>query len=135
PSEAARSRAWNVLSASGLVALVLGSGWALRAWFRWEARQGTGSPLHFAKTVGYLVGPALGLAFVVGALRRARERECFVPVVATALALGAAGLASFLVRVSAQYVFVLLPWIAAGAALAVVPGAGARETLATRVRF
>ncbi len=143
PPEAARARAWRILSATGLVALVLGSGWALRAWFRWEARQGTGSLLHFAKTAGYLVTPTLGLAFLVGALRRGREQASFVPLLSTVLALAAATLASLFVRVSAQYVFVLLPWIAAGAALAIVPGprsaereaARAPETLAGRLRL
>jgi len=134
PSEAARSRAWNLFSAAGLLGLVLGSGWALRAWFRWEARQGEGSLLHFAETVGYLVTPTLGLAFLAGVVRRWRERDAFTTVVATALGLGAAALASLFVRVSAQYVFVLLPWIAAGAALALVPARGAKDTLAGRVR-
>ncbi len=134
PSEAARSRAWSLFSVVGLVALVLGSGWVLRAWLRWEARQGEASPLHFVKTVGYLVTPTLGLAFLVGAARGWRRRESFVPVLVTVLALGLAALASLFARVSAQYVFVLLPWLAACAAYAVVPAEGARLTLSTRVR-
>ncbi|NOT30501.1 MAG: hypothetical protein HOP15_08650 [Planctomycetes bacterium] len=135
PSDAARARAWRIFSLAGLVALVLGSGWALRAWLVWEARQGTGSPLHFAKTAGYLITPTLGLAFLVGALRRWRERESFVALVATVLALAAAALASGFVRVSAQYVFVLLPWIAMVAALGLAVRTGPRETLAARLRL
>jgi hypothetical protein len=132
--EATRSRAWTIYSAIGLFALVIGSGWAVQAWLRWEARQGTGSPLHFAKTAGYLITPTLGLAFLVGAARGWRARESSVPVLVSVLGLAAAGFASIFVRVSAQYVFVLLPWLAACAALAVMPREGTRETLAMRIR-
>jgi hypothetical protein len=112
PGEAAHGRAWNYFSSAGLVALVLGSGWALRAWLKWEARQGDGSPLHFAKTAGYLLTPTLGLAFLAGAWQRWRRRESFVLVGAAVLGLAVAALASLFARVSAQYVFVLQPWLA-----------------------
>lgn len=124
PPAGADSRAWGLLSLAGLVTLVIGSGWALRAWWRWEARQGTGSPLHLAKTAGYLLTPTLGAAFLLGAWRSWRTRETFVPVAVTVLGLGGAALASFFVRVSAQYVFVLQPWIAACAALVLLPRPG-----------
>lgn len=136
PPAGLHSRAWNLFSTAGLAALVIGSGWALRAWFKWEARQGTGSPLHLAKTAGYLLTPTLGLAFLLGAWRQWRVRESFVPVAAAVLGLCAAGLASFFVRVSAQYVFVLQPWVAACAALALAPigsvAAGLENALARR---
>ena len=112
-----RSRAWGWFAAAGLLALVLGSGWALRAWTTWEERQGIGSPVHLAKTTGYLLGPLLGAAFLAGAWRGRGWRESFVPLAATVLACLGAGAASFFVRVSAQYVFVLQPWIAAIAGL------------------
>jgi len=115
-----RSRAWGWFAAAGLLALVLGSGWALRTWSVWEQRQGIGSPLHLAKTTGYLLGPLVGVAFVAGAWRARAWRESFVPLVVVLLACLAAAAASFRVRVSAQYVFVLQPWIAAIAALAFV---------------
>jgi hypothetical protein len=134
PPAGAESRAWNLFSTAGLAALMLGSGWALRAWFRWDERQGTGSPLHFAKTVGYLLTPTLGLAFLLGAWRHWRSREAFVPVVAGALGLLVAALASFQVRVSAQYVFVLQPWLAASAALALAPRVPAGEGASMRLR-
>lgn len=121
-----RSRAWGWFAAAGLLALMLGSGWALRAWTTWEERQGIGSPVHLAKTTGYLLGPLLGVAFLAGAWRARAWREAFVPLAATLLACLAAAAASFLVRVSAQYVFVLQPWIAAiaGLALARSPSEG-----------
>jgi hypothetical protein len=134
PPEAARSRAWSLLGAAGLFVLLLGSGWALRAWLVWEARQGVGSPLHFGKTVGYLVTPTLGLAFLIGAARKLRAPATFTPVLVTLLAFTGAALASLFVRVSAQYVFVLLPWLAACAALTLVPRPGVPDVLATRVR-
>jgi hypothetical protein len=128
PEEAARSRAWSLFALAGFVALGIGSGWALRAWVRWEARQGSGDPVHLLLTAGYLVSPTLGLAFCLGAFRGARARESFVPVVATVLGLAAAFLSSFFVRVSAQYVFVLQPWLAGCAGLAFAPRAGAPGT-------
>jgi len=134
PPRASESRAWGLFSAAGLAAIVLGSGWALRAWLRWEARQGAGDPVHFLKTAGYLVTPGLGLAFLVGALLRWRERESFVTVLVTVGGLLTAGVASFFVRVSAQYIFVLQPWIAACAALALTPRQGALESRGARLR-
>ncbi len=135
PERAAHSRAWSLFALAGLVGLGIGSGWAFRAWLKWEARQGSGDPVHLFLTAGYLLSPTLGLAFCVGALRGLRARESFVPVAATVLGLACAGLASFFVRVSAQYVFVLQPWLMAGAALAFVPRSGTQETPAVRRRL
>lgn len=132
PGPAAQSRAWTLFFWVGLLALVAGSGWVLRAWFRWEARQGGASPLHFVKTVGYLISPTLGLAFALGAWRQWRRRESFALVGTAVLALSTAGLASCFVRVSAQYVFVLQPWLAVCAALLFLPAEG--ETDAQRKR-
>jgi len=137
PERVVHTRAWSLFALAGLVTLGIGSGWALRAWLRWEARQGSGDPLHFVLTAGYLITPTLGLSACLGALRGARARESFVPVVAALLGLGGALMASLFVRVSAQYVFVLQPWLAACAALAFVPRAGveAPESPATRRRL
>jgi len=132
PPEAARARVWTLFSYAGLAALMFGSGWALRALMKWDARQGAGDPLHFAKTVGYLATPTLGLAFLIGAWRRRADPRAFALVWSTVLGLGAAGFASFFVRVSAQYVFVLQPWMAACAGLALLPGRAA--VAAGRVR-
>jgi hypothetical protein len=135
PPERLRARAWSLFGLAGLLTLVIGSGWALRTWFKWEARQGTGSFFHFAKTVGYLMTPTVGLAFVFGVLRQWRDRASFVPLAAAALGLSAAALASFFVRVSAQYVFVLQPWVAACAALALAPRTGSTLSDARIVRW
>jgi hypothetical protein len=134
PPGGGRERAWGLFGKVGLVAIVLGSGWALRTWLKWEARQGSGSFLHFAKTAGYLFTPGLGLAFLVGVARSWRERTCFVPLFATVIGLAAAALASFFVRVSAQYVFVLLPWVGACAGLAFRPREEQPETPRARRR-
>lgn len=134
PADSTRARSWNLFSAAGLVALVLGSGWALKTWLRWEARQGIGNPLHLVQTAGYLISPALGLAFLWGAWRHRLRRESFVPVVATVLGLAAAGAASLFARVSAQYVFVLQPWLAACAGLAFLPREGEEEGAPARRR-
>jgi hypothetical protein len=134
PGEGARSRAWGAFGAAGLLALVLGTGWALRAWLSWEARQGIGDPLHFAKTAGYLATPTLLLAAALGAWRGRRERGAFVPIGVAVLGMGGAALASFFARVSAQYVFVLQPWLAACAGLALVPRAGTAATRFAGVR-
>jgi hypothetical protein len=122
---ASKSRAFGWFAAAGLLALVVGSGWVLKVRSTWELRQGSGDPLHFAKTVGYLLGPAVGVCFFAGAWRGRVRRENFVPLYATLLACLGAALASFFVRVSAQYVFVLQPWIAAVAGLAFFPRAAA----------
>jgi 4-amino-4-deoxy-L-arabinose transferase-like glycosyltransferase len=137
PEEATRSRSWDLLSAVGLVTIAVGSGWALRAWFKWEDRHGSGSPLHFLKTAGYLFTPTLGIAFVAGVVRLGRWgrlREGFAPVTAVVVALAAAGVASLFARVSAQYVFVLQPWVAACAGLAFVPRVGEEESRRARFR-
>lgn len=74
---------------------------------------------HFAKTTGFFVTPLLGTALLCGAWiawRSRRGPEAFaVIVVISTLAFALA--ASSIARVSAQYVFVVLPWIALVAAL------------------
>lgn len=125
PEERATGRSWSLLSAAGLGALLVGSGWGLKVFTMWGSRHegggGLGGLQHFALTSGYLFTPTLGLAFLVGARRGWGRRESFVPWAATLLALGIAAALSLVVRVSAQYVFVLLPWVAAVAGLAFVP--------------
>ena len=121
PSESERGRGWGLFGAVSLLAFVVGSGWALKTWLRWENRQGSGTFLHFAKTAGYWLTPTVALAALVGLARGLRDRLAFVPVAAAALGFGAAALASLFLRVSAQYVFVLQPWAAACAGLALAP--------------
>ncbi len=116
PEEAEGRTAWRILSAAGFVMVLLGSGWVLDVWATWQRRQSTGSPLHFLMSTGYLLGPTLCLAYAAGLAWCLREKRTFVPTLACALALAGAFVASLFVRVSAQYVFVLLPWIAVVAA-------------------
>jgi hypothetical protein len=127
-----KSKAWGWFAAAGQAALVGGSGWAFKGLITWETRQGIGSPLHLAKTAGYLLGPLFGLAFLVGAWRGRARRESFVPLYATLLACLAAAFTSFFLRVSAQYVFILQPWLAAVVGMAFAPGAREEPRAARR---
>ena len=127
PEEAAEDRSWSTLSTASFVAILIGLGWAIRVFMTHDSQKGAGDPLHFVKTSGYLITPTLGLACAAGLWRSRRQREVFVPLYATALLFLAAGLVSCFARVSAQYVFVALPWVAAVAGLAFVPGAGEAE--------
>jgi len=135
PPRSTRSKAWAVFGAVCLLFFVLGSGWALKTWMQWESRQGAGAFLHFAKTVGYWLTPTVALAFVVGLARGLGDRTAFLPVAAAGLGLGAAALASFFLRVSAQYVFVLQPWVAVCAGLALAPPGAPLAEGAARRRF
>ena len=124
------------LSAAGALLGACASPWILGLWRDYAAAQGgkAGSGaaldamLHFALTTGYYVTPALASAALAGALLslaalRAARREVpgktapcarfdgFATAVVLCVALGSA-LAASSTRVTAQYVFVLLPWIA-----------------------
>lgn len=110
---------WRAHFFIALVAAFGASGWLFEVWYSWDTKKGGGSPLHFVLATGFSVTPALGLGFLVGCLhllRRPRGPALLVGLVAL-FALGTALLLSFLARVSAQYVFALLPWIAIVAAL------------------
>ncbi len=117
PEHPELARPWKWLSVAGFLGALAGTGWVLQVWGIWERRRGEGDPLHFLLTCGYFFTPTVGLAFLWGLTRARRERAGFTAVLATVFALSAAGLASFFVRASAQYVFVVLPWLAVIAAL------------------
>jgi len=110
--------AWRAHLVFGLLALAVGARWTGSVWYVWSNRTGASSVEHFVLTSGYFVTPLLGLGFLVGAWLALRVRDPRAGTIAlVALAgTGAALVASFFVRVSAQYVFVLLPWFAAVAA-------------------
>lgn len=118
PQAAARDKSWRYLSMATYAAVLFGTGWALRRLWIWDARQGQGDVLHFVKTAGYWFTPTLGVAFLFGVRRAWSLRPGFVPFVATLFALACAAFLSLFVRVSAQYVFVVLPWVAAVAGVA-----------------
>jgi hypothetical protein len=106
---------WHVLDVAGFVALFAGVGWVVEVWLTWSARQGRANTLHLILSAGFLITPFLGSAFLVGLWRAWSRRDpggLLIALIVAFTLLGAL-LASFFVRVSAQYVFVLLPWIAA----------------------
>lgn len=96
--------------------------WVREVWQTYQGSKATDASLasqlasvaHFLLTMGFFVTPLLGVAFLLGALLGLRERDSFDAfAVAVILILClATALASLFARVSAQYAFVLLPWIA-----------------------
>ncbi len=128
PDAYARPRPWRVLSLIGFASVFVGLIWVIEVLLTWEQRHGEGTPVHFVLSTGFLVGPLVGAAAVLGiwvALRR-RDHRGILAVLIAGISLGAAFGASLFVRVSAQYVFVSLPWIAACAAIPVAEWARKR---------
>ncbi|HED67096.1 MAG TPA: hypothetical protein ENJ09_16255, partial [Planctomycetes bacterium] len=118
PARARARRARRALLAFLIVGVVLGAGWVARVWSTWSTRRSVGDPLHLVLSLGYLATPGLGLLLALALLDSLRRRSVAVlslfVVVGSGLALALG--ASFFVRVSAQYVFVFLPFLAALAA-------------------
>lgn len=115
----ARGAAGRVLLLFTGVAAAVGAAKAADAMLTWRAIKGAGTPVHLLLTTGFFVTPLLGTAAGFGALvalvrRRPFDLLCLCVCVGI---LVAAAAASLFVRVSAQYVFVLLPWLAVLAAL------------------
>ncbi len=120
-------RAALALAIVSLVGIALGLGWVSRSWETYAYQKGVGGSLadalasiaHFAKTTGFFVTPLLGTALLCGvwfAVRARRGTDAFAAIVVLS-AIAFAVVAAALVRVSAQYVFVVLPWIALVAVL------------------
>jgi hypothetical protein len=111
-------------------AVALGmSPWAERVWRTYAHVKGVGNPQHFLLTTGYYFGPFVLAAAAWGGWRGLRSRSAPDLLVASiALLGGAAGLAAaFQVRMSAQYAYTLLPWVAVlatGAAVRAAPTPG-----------
>lgn len=112
-------RVARVLLVLALGAVVARMPWGLEVWRKWQETEKSASPAHFVLTTGFYVGPALGAAALWGAwlawVHRDPRQRFVLLLVATSVAV--AMVASVVSRVSAQYVFVLLPWIAFLAAL------------------
>ena len=72
------------------------------------------SVAHFVLTLGFFITPLFGVAFLIGAVGAFRQRDPFhvFAIVVVVLFVTAGIVAGLLARVSAQYAFVLLPWIA-----------------------
>jgi hypothetical protein len=117
---------WRVLLAAGVGLVLFGAPWAFEVWGTWVEKKAA-SPVHFVMTTGFYVSPTLGAGALVGswlALRRRAPLEALV-VASLGAGLAAATVASIFARMSAQYVFWALPWLAL---LAAVPlGAEARR--------
>ena len=111
---------WTLLSVVLFGGALFGAGWAIEVWAKWSEQKGEASTMHLVTTTGYYLTPTVGVAVLVGAARVLRDRAhgAFFPLLVCLGGLSVAFLASLFVRVSAQYVFVLLPWLGvlAGAA-------------------
>ncbi len=119
PEQARNGRpVWWTLGAALIGSCLFASVWLADVWATWERRQGQGDPLHFVLTTGYLMTPWIGGAAILGVVQGLRERArgALFPFLIVASGMFAALCASFFVRVSAQYVFVFLPWCTALAA-------------------
>lgn len=126
--------------AIGAVALLVRFDWLRDTFATYQRQKGSASPLeeldqaagriaHLARTVGFYLTPLLGAAALVGAVRAARRREAF-PLLAAAvcaLALALAALLAVFARMTAQYVFFLLPWVAVLACEPLSSAAALRE--------
>ena len=116
PADGARGP-WRALLAATVLLVLAGAPWASEVWETWVSKK-SASPAHFVASTGFYVGPFLGVGAICGAVLLLRRRDLFGSLVLATLvaALGAAVVAAMFARMSAQYVFCLLPWIALVAA-------------------
>jgi hypothetical protein len=129
-------RARRVLVVAGVLGALVAAPWAWRVAYSYFWAKGLDGPgawlagaRHMALTSGFYVTPVLGTAALLGAWTGLRERagpDAFVALSCALVALAALTAAS-LAKVSAQYVFVLLPWLAALATAPFRPGAARFE--------
>lgn len=105
------------------VALLVRYDWARRTIATYIYQKPQSSPAHLLLTTGFYVTPLLAAGALFGTILAFLRRDAhhlFATIVAC-LVLAAALAMSLFARISAQYVFVVLPWIAL---LACVPMAG-----------
>jgi hypothetical protein len=105
------------------IALLVRYDWARRTIATYVYQKPQSSPAHLALTTGFYVTPLLSAGALFGtvwAFLRRDAHHLFAAIVA-ALVLAAAFGMSLFARISAQYVFVLLPWIALLACVPMVP--------------
>ncbi len=122
------SRTVVVLVVAGALGAIVAAPWAGSAWQKYKENKADSTPLHLVLTTGFYVTPWLGFAALVGAARALRRRAAFElwGLIALFATFVAALVLSLQARVSAQYVFAGLPWIALLAASAVEARAGER---------
>lgn len=103
-----------VLALSALGVGLLAAPWIYDAWTNYALTRAAFYPVHLALTTGFYVTPALATAALIGVGVAALRREVSGLFIASLVlcVLGLSFVLSTQVRVSAQYVFVLLPWIA-----------------------
>jgi hypothetical protein len=130
-------RTLRAIVAVGLLVTVAGAGWAWGSFSTYLERKPAASTVHLVLTTGYHMTPALLAAALLGAVCAWRRRApgallvlaLLVPAVAGSLVL------SCFAMLSAQYLFLLLPWVAFLAAWPICGGAeGAGESLAGPLR-
>ncbi|QDU67440.1 glycosyltransferase family 39 protein [Engelhardtia mirabilis] len=110
-----------------VVGALLGTGWGITLIGKWgNIKPDSASPAHLALTTGFYATPLLGAAALAGAALATRRRQAggLVALSIVVSGLGLALIASLVVRVAAQYVFLLLPWLVT---LAVLPLASETE--------
>lgn len=115
----------RALLAVGIVGALISAGWIFKTWDTYAYQKGQTGALssiaHYLKTTGFFVTPVLASGVLVGtwfAITSRRGADLFAVLVVLG-AVATAFVAAAFVRVSAQYVFVVLPWIALVAALPV----------------
>ncbi len=121
PSPDPRAGAIGLLLLAAFLLLRAGWAWNTLHKYMWEKPQS--SPAHFLLTTGFFVTPVLATAALVGTIVAVRRRDPFhlFAALVAALVVASALVVSLFARISAQYVFVALPWIAL---LACVPLVG-----------
>lgn len=110
---------WAVLLIGVLVSII----WVRPILALWSSNKGGGTPLHLVLTLGFFVTPILGTAGLLG-VWDAWCRRVSVGVFALVyliVALAVALAVALFVRVTAQYLFALLPWFCLLAALPLAP--------------
>ncbi len=96
------------------IALLLRFGWAWRTIENHIGQKPQSDPAHFLLTTGFYVTPLVGTAALAGAVFAFARRDAFhlFASIVIAIVIAAALAVSLFARVSAQYVFVALPWFA-----------------------
>ncbi|MEM7305748.1 MAG: hypothetical protein AAF682_03715 [Planctomycetota bacterium] len=104
---------WRATLLLAGVGALAGLPWAREVWDTWVGKKDPNAA-HFLFTTGFYVTPAIGVGVLLGTwtLLRRRERAGSAVLAATVATFALAFGASLFARMSAQYVFVLLPWIA-----------------------
>lgn len=119
-------RTGTVLLVLLAIGVLLRFGWVWRTIGTYIGQKPQSDPAHFVLTTGFYVTPLLGTAALVGCVVAFLRRDAFhlFAAMVPAIALVSALLVSLFARVSAQYVFVALPWFALLACVPLAPAEG-----------